>query len=327
MGRVLLAFALVLFLTFQTATNSLISSPLFGAPGGGDPWDDGITSIVPNVAGIATLHICYGDAIDGIQVNYTLQDGKTFVGFVHGVIEKCTGEKLIEFKEGERIVRVEGTTQRYYDYISQLTFFTSNPGGLLSNVYGPFGRGGSTDKPFSMVGTVMGIFGRRGRLLDAIGFYIDPHLPPNAYNKTDLIGEGSGDDFDDFLLYSEKPSKITKMIINYGYRINSIQATYLLPSGESSTVLHGHPSKDNLQQDGILDFDVDEWITQVNISSGESNLVDYLKVTTRNSEGSVRSYGPFGAVYKGNITTINGGVYGLFGRYGEKFLSALGFYV
>ena len=311
----------------QDQEHQLFASPLFGSPGGGDPFDDGITAIIPHTVRIASLIVCYGDAVDGIQVNYTLEDGKIFVGFSHGVTEKCT-KKLIEFKQGESIVHIEGKTQTTYGYISQLTLFTTTIGGLPST-YGPFGLGGDSDKPFSMTGTVIGIFGRAGQVLDALGLYVESNpvaTPTTSYKKTDLIGGTGGDGFDDFLSDSEKPFKITNMLINYGSVINGIQVKYLLPSGAISTVLHGVLSRDNWQYDGILDFDDDEWITRVDISSGPSHVVDYLQVETTNSKGSVRSYGPFGKVFMGNVTTVHGVVYGFFGRCGNQ-LDALGFYV
>ena len=55
----------------------------------------------------------------------------------------------------------------------------------------------------------------------------DP-VPSVAYKKTVLIGGGGGDDFDDFLADTEKPLKITNMVINYGSSINGIKVIYLL---------------------------------------------------------------------------------------------------
>ena len=44
---------------------------------------------------------------------------------------------------------------------------------------------------------------------------------------------------------------------------------YILPSGMSSTVLHGVLAQEQgFQFDGILDFANDEWITRVNIGVG-----------------------------------------------------------
>ena len=191
----------------------LFTSPLFGFPGGGDPFDDGITAIVPHAVHIASLSVCHGDAVDGIQVNYTLEDGKTLVGFSHGVTDKCT-KKFIEFREGESIVRIEGKTQATYGYVSQLTLFTATVGGLPST-YRPFGLGGDSDEPFSVTGAAIGFFGRAGQVLDALGLYIDPssEAATISYKMTNLIGGGGGDGFDDFLSNSEKPLKITNMLI------------------------------------------------------------------------------------------------------------------
>ena len=58
--------------------------------------------------------------------------------------------------------------------------------------------------------------------------------------------------------------------------------------------------------------------TRVNISSGPSHVVDHLQVETTNSKGTVRSYGPFGKVFMGNVTTIHGVVYGFFGHCGNQ---------
>ena len=329
MERILLASLLIVaFASVQTASAAgLIASPLLGSPGGGDPFDDGITAVVPHVVRVASLCICHGDGVDGIQANYTLEDGSTLVGFTHGMKDKNCTKRLIEFKEGETIVHIEGKTQVTFGYVSQLTFFTAILGGLPS-VYGPFGRSSDSDIPFSVAGTTVGFFGRTGQIMDAIGLYINSSIPPNMYKKTDLIGGEGGDGFDDFLPAgdSEKPSKISNMVVNHGKQINGIEVTYMLPSGASSTVLHGVLKRDTYQFDGILDFDHDEWITQVNISSGASHVVDYLMIQTTDSRGSVRSYGPFGKQFMGNMTTIYGVVYGFFGRSGNQ-LDALGFYI
>ena len=80
--------------------------------------------------------------------------------------------------------------------------------------------------------------------------------------------------------------------------------------------IHGVLSRDNWQCDGILDFNNDKWITQVDISSGPSHniMVDYLQIETTNSKGSICSYGPFRKVFMGNVTTVHGVVYGFFGQ-------------
>ena len=85
---------------------------------------------------VTCLFICHGDGVDGIQANYTLQNGSTLVGLTHGMGNKNCTKQLIEFKEGEMIVDIEGKTQVKFGYISQLTLYTATFGGLLS-IYGP----------------------------------------------------------------------------------------------------------------------------------------------------------------------------------------------
>ena len=329
MSSISAVLLIAVFASLQTAVvgqQVVTPGPLLGSPGGGDQFDDGVTAVIPHVVHVSSLTICDGDAVDGIQANYTLEDGKSFVSFIHGMKNSHCTKKIIEFKEDETIVRIEGKTQASFGYISQLTLFTTVVG-ELPFIYGPFGLGGDSDIPFSMAGSTVGFFGRSGTILDAIGLYIDSSVPLSFYKKSDVIGGEGGDGFDDFSSDNEKnPVKISNMIVNYGAHVNGIQVTYTLPNGVSSTVLHGVLSRDTLQFDGILDFANNEWITQVNISSGASHVVDYLFFQTTNSKGSVRSYGPFGKPTMGNITTIYGVVYGFFGRSGHH-LDALGFYI
>ena len=334
------------------AINELLTFPLFGNSLGGDPFDDGTTRVIPQVVRLRSVSICYGDVIDGIQLLYLLQDNSTFIGLPHGRINKeCPKEskmRTIVFKEGERLVHIEGTAQKTWQYISQLTLFTSVNGGPPKLRGGPFGNNGDTnnpDVPFSLTGEVRGIYGRSGDVLDALGFYMITSLSLLSYNKTDGIGGEDGEYFDDFKNLSsnnETPVKITNMVINYASFINGIQVTYMtsMPEGTSTTLTHGTLARQNYlghSDSAVLDFDADEWITRVDISSrvlslpliGSHQYLNYFKVETTNSIGSVRSYGPFGeSVSPENITTVVGVVHGFYGRSTNKRgINALGFYI
>ena len=337
---------LVVFLPSMICAEAvgMLVSPLFGFPGRGDPFDDGTTALVPRVARVGALNICYEELgiVYSIQLSYTLQDNKTYSGPIHGLCPTKPGhnitEKLLNFKEGEIIMRIQGKVTDEEYGVSELTFFTSTEG-LLSS-YGPFGHCFQC-KRFSMTGTLVGIFGRTGLVLNAIGVYIlNTALPPMLYNKTVLVGGDNKVNFDDFLSGNEQPSKIVSMKINYeflitgdpearmnfDYVVNGIQISYNLPSGVVFTVLHGDLSTNGKQSTGILDFADDEWITQVDISLGQMLVVNYLLIVTLDSKGSVKTYGPFGSDHE-NITSIYGIIRGFYGKSSPDYLDSLGFYV
>ena len=327
------------------AAAPLIASPLFGNSFGGDPFDDGTMSLIPQVARLNSIRICYGDMVDGIQLIYMLQDNGTFVAYPHGKIRDNCGKdsnmSKITFKEGETLVHIEGLVQIKWRFISQLSLFTSISGsGGPPKLRGKFGRGGTTDIPFSLTGDVRGIFGRAGDLLDSVGFYVNSaNLPLSSYRKTNITGGNrpGTDQFDDFEIIAskgEKPLKITSMVISHGVYINAFQVTYLTSTGVPISLLHGTLNTQNWLGNkyfDVLDFDDDEWITRVNISPRYSeavNCVGYLELETTNSKGSIKSYGPFGQLYLSNITTIDGVIHGFHGSSTDYLaLNTLGFYV
>ena len=54
--------------------------------------------------------------------------------------------------------------------LDRISFFTLLPDGTYKS-YGPYGPYGGT--PVTVVGKVVGFFGRSGQYLDALGFYVD----------------------------------------------------------------------------------------------------------------------------------------------------------
>ena len=64
-------------------------------------------------------------------------------------------------------------------------------------------------------------------------------------------------------------------------------------------------STNDQRSTGVLNFADDELITQVDISSGQFLTINYLKIVTTDSKGSIKTYGPFGLGY-GNVTSVHG---------------------
>ena len=339
------ALLLAIFLSLQMAAgNPLLASPLFGYSLGGEPFDDGTAAIIPPVARLHSVLICYGDGIDGIQAVYILEDNSTFVAPPHGPInDKCSKDSKmskIVFKESEILVHVEGLINKWWDFVSQLTLFTSVDGGPPKRRGGPFGRGDtSNSNPFSLTGDIKGIYGRTGDVLDAIGFYLNANVPPSSYQKTNPIGKVSQDGcvtFDDFKKLAsknEKPFKITRIVINYGVNIKGIQVTYLTSNGTLVTLTHGMLNRTTGWDTTLLMFDDDEWITKSSVSTWapmDASGVGSIETETINSKGVVRSYGPWGLVNNWtttNVTTVKGIIYGFYGCSSDYMLHNLGFYV
>ena len=186
---------------------------------------DGTTAVIPPVVHFHSVLICYGDMVDGIQVVYILEDNNTFVAPPHGPInDRCSKDSnmsKIILKESKILVHIKGLIQKWWNYISQLTLFTSIDGGPPICRGGPFGRGDTSDLPFSLTGDVRGIYEQSRCVLDAIGFYVTAADPLSSYQKTKPIGRVSQDgcevvdDFKTLASKNEKPSKITNMVINY----------------------------------------------------------------------------------------------------------------
>lgn len=120
-------------------------SPLYGVQPAYEiaaSFDDMLAAQVPPVVGISKIQIWHGKKINAFQVDYLLLSGKTLRGEKHGG-DGTLPAKLttIVFKNGEKIVRMYGKTDRnYFTYLDQVSFVTKNKYGSLKT-YGPFGLG------------------------------------------------------------------------------------------------------------------------------------------------------------------------------------------
>lgn len=306
--------------------------PLF-TPSGGKSFDDGTYAIVPPVASVRSLTVCYGDNIDGLRVTYFLQDGQVVRGAWHG----GTGGNAthhVKFGENEVIVRVEGYSKfgPPNGFLTQLNFFTKDSSGKIHK-YGPIGEQSIKYRfLFNFAGVVIGFFGESGDFLNGIGFEYDNSIVRPYYKKTPLTGGGGGRRFDDNLPILG-PLRMIHMTICHGKYIYGINTTYLLPNGSEVSMAHGTVRESingtSEVQLAHIDFVEDERISLI-IVGHSGKFVDFLNFFTWVSTGVANEYGPYGwgqdAPWSNATSTYDGVVNGFYGRSGTV-IDALGFYI
>jgi hypothetical protein len=148
----------------------------------------------------------------------------------------------IVFKDGEYLVQVKGTTGKVSPVgtlVTSLTFITNK------QAYGPFGP--ATGSPFGTRpgGKVVGVIGRSGSFLDAIGFITEVR-PGKALPETVKLGPWGGEGGREF--YGGQGDIVRIVVYHTQSQINGFQTTYEQggvtfepvtfggTSGESSTV-------------------------------------------------------------------------------------------
>eukprot|EP01018_Ginkgo_biloba_P014193 Gb_17749 [translate_table: standard] len=130
----------------------------WGGPNGSE-WSDGTYSSV------AQINLEFGAVL---KVSAPIRGG-------HGRFTSAT----VQFEEREILTGISG----YYGYrdekhfvVRSLSFHTNLHG--VERSYGPYGvESGTYFESPSSAGTIVGLFGRSGTLLDAIGIYTLPNWP------------------------------------------------------------------------------------------------------------------------------------------------------
>ena len=279
---------------------------------GGIAFKDPIETHIPAIIGIKALRIRHGDQVDSIQVTQLLADGSTYVSPKHG--GNGGQETYIEFEVGEEIVKVLGKTNSVL--VDQLTFIAKTANGTQRR-YGPFGKTGQS--PITVTGKILGLFGRSGTLLDAVGFYFIP-IPVKPLTSS-IHGSHDGAYFNDPISsLSSEVVGIKALRICHGSQVDSIQAIYLLDSGNTWVApKHGGDGR----SETYLEFDAGEEIIRVD---GKTNwiVIDQLTFTTEKADGSIKKYGSFG-VMDSSPFSVSGHIIGFLGRSGS-LLHAIGFY-
>lgn len=316
-------------------------------------FDDGVYAIRPPVTRIDSILIHHGELVNGIQAVYTLSNGENTTSGFHGRREG--NASLLQLTAGEYIVRVEGVWNTAFIStvaFSRITLYTWNSVNKTIKVYGPYGTGAGAGQ-FNFAGLVLGLFGRSEGYLRGVGFDIDANISASKqpyYKKSALTGGYGGEAFDDRELV-RSTFRIKTLTIRHSDKIDGIETSYLLPDESVLVIGHGAlrkkiidlaqekkyisdaESKNTTANDTQIDLDDDERIIQASVGMGSSTfgpiLVQYLLISTINSEGSRKVYGPFGttpAKPSVDIVTIQGVINGFFGREGD-WINSLGFYV
>lgn len=131
--------------------------------GGGTTFAD---RDIPMGAIVSAIRVRGGDFIDSVQMIYTLTDGRTFEGPIHG--GKGGRSSVFRLDRDEYITGISG---RYGNYIDSLVFHTNKRN---SSSFG--GRGGS--RSFRIMvpsgNQAIGFAGRSAEYLDALGLQYMP---------------------------------------------------------------------------------------------------------------------------------------------------------
>ena len=211
-----------------------------------------------------------------------------------------------------------------------LKLYTNNSKGNFK-VYGLFGDAGICDFPFTLSGSITGIFGRSGKYLNAFGAYVNA-LVTTTYNRTKMIGGIFGLVFDDYPVLSAGQAEMLNITINSGAYIFELAITYQFPNRTLFVASHGLLNSNNSHNVDVIRFsNPGERMVQTDLAIF-SLFVNYLVFSILDSRGIRRVYGPFGDVPQSNITTVHGTVlqYGFYGRVGMDHsitaLTGLGFY-
>ena len=246
----------------------------------GSAWDDKVCLTKPTVIGIRKIDISYGSQINSIQVTYLLADGTLYMAPRHGGSGNFSSSILLA--EGERIVRVEGTTNG--SAISHLAFTSKNPS-AIENTYGPYGEIGHIG--FNLEGYILGFRGHASTILQGLRVY---YLPPLIRSNETFGGSCVNKYYDDNLDAIIPPVVgIKNITIHHGDLVDGIQATYILLGG-------GLYEGSNIGGRGggstTVTLNDNEEIYQMNATSFDLYL-GQLTIHSR-LQGTLKTHGPYG---------------------------------
>lgn len=136
-------------------------TPSFGGTGG-DAFDD--TLLAPSrIVRLLALTIRSGTYMDSLQATYLMENGQVWAAPTHG--GGGGNSNTISFSENQHITTMLLHTGGLVDQMTLITSRNGNP----DHVFGPYGGAGGS--PHYITGNIVGLYGRCGSYIDALGVY------------------------------------------------------------------------------------------------------------------------------------------------------------
>ncbi|XP_059666850.1 mannose/glucose-specific lectin-like [Cornus florida] len=301
------------FEPFPDTHQPMILGPVGGY--GGTQWDDGIYTTVRQII------IYAGVVVDSIQIEYD-KNGQSILSNKHG--QSTGGTKhTVKFEyPNEFLVAISGyySLESAFVGIQSITFHSNR------TTYGPFGTESgkhfmfSTPSTGNIIGKIVGLYGRSGYHLDAIGAYSILHPISSLIPRFTTVGPFGGQggvEWDD-----DKYSGVKQLIIYAGSLIDSIQFEYDNNGNSKWSEKHGK-SEGGTKHTVKLDYP-DEYLVSIrgHYRDAYKNVVVVSSLTIQSNK---KTYGPFG-VEQGNTfesPQIAGKIVGFHGRSGD-WLDSIG---
>ena len=238
--------------------------------------------------------------VDYLQVTYLLSNGSFYKAPIHG--DGIFTPDTITLAADEYVEKIEGKTNG--EYVNEMTITTYMPLSRSINVYGPYGTPKlNATQSYIFEGNIVGFHGSAGKyVLSSLGVYIMAPVEKSPYFGYSNASSGFSDDPDGCF---PPVVKISKLFIQHGSQINSIQAEYqLLGGGIQKGDRHGGKGG-NLT---VLKFASDEHLIgfKGKVDDSPLHVVVQLTFITISEKRKTSYYGPYGTTGSDSFSFILG---------------------
>ena len=313
--------------TVQYKTERQTIRPLIKSQGQGGPdgrhFDD-LKSRIGRKASVVSVHsikmtIDYRQGVQAIQATYLLSNGRFHTAPRHGKNSSTTYTVTVTLGADEYIEKVEGYTNGAF--ILQLMITTMRAENGTRQMYGPYGQPAIPN--FTFEGYIVGFHGRSDTALNNIGVYTLTPLKKRIVYAGPLPDGGRLDEDPD--LFFPPAVKMSKLYINHGITLNSLQVEYQLLDGSRLLGKKYSGALDSYGNLTIIDIGDREQIIGVECKMETYyNYIDQITFISRKGNGHVVIYGPFGRLGKKSFS-VHGSIVGFFGE-ASNIINGIGVY-